>query len=59
MPAKHTTIRAKRPSMPPILEIDEDGLPLSEMSISEGRRWTGDDADPSVQLADWPTEFDD
>ena len=38
MPAKHT-IRAKRPSLPPILEIDED--------------------DPSVQLADWPTEFDD
>ena len=58
MPAKHT-IRAKRPSLPPILEIDEDGLPVSEVSFSEGRRWTGDDADPSVQLADWPTEFDD
>jgi hypothetical protein len=29
------------------------------MSISEGRRWTGDEDDPNVQLADWPTEFDD
>jgi len=39
MPAKHT-LRAKRPSLPPILEIDEDGLPIAEMSIMEGRRWS-------------------
>jgi hypothetical protein len=45
--------------MPPILEIDEDGLPICEIGLSEGRRWTGDEDDPSVQLADWPTEFDD
>ena len=58
MPAKHIA-RIRRPSLPPILEIDEDGLPISELSISEGRRWTGDEDDPSVKLADWPTEFDD
>lgn len=58
MPAKHTH-KLRRPSLPPILEIDEDGLPVSEMSIIEGRRWSGDDDDPSVTLAEWPTEFDD
>ena len=59
MHAKHS-IRVRRPSMPPILEIDEDGLPVSEMSVTEGRRWSGEDNDnPSVSLSDWPTEFDD
>jgi len=58
MPAKHT-LRAKRPSVPPILEIDEDGLPIAEMSIMEGRRWSGEDGDTHVSLGEWPTEFDD
>jgi len=58
MPAKHT-YRLRRPALPPILEIDEDGLPVSEMSITEGRRFTGDDDDPSVSLSEWHTEFDD
>ena len=53
------TLKLRRPSLPPILEIDEDGLPISEISIPEGRRFTGDDEDPSVHMADWPTEFDD
>jgi len=48
-----------RRALPPILEIDEDGLPVSEMSINEGRRWSGEDDDPSVRLSEWPTEFDD
>jgi hypothetical protein len=59
MPAKHT-FKMRRPSLPPILEIDEDGLPVSEMSVIEGRRWRGEDGDgPSVSLSEWPTEFDD
>lgn len=49
----------RREKLPPILEIDEDGLPVSEMSFSEGRRWTADGDESSVQLGDWPTEFDD
>lgn len=58
MPARHS-VRVKRPSLPPILEIDEDGLPISEMSIMEGRRWSGEDDDTRVSLGEWPTEFDD
>ena len=44
MPAKHT-VKIRRPSLPPILEIDEDGVAFSEMSFSEGRRWSGEDDD--------------
>ncbi|HUQ27338.1 MAG TPA: hypothetical protein VM051_02035 [Usitatibacter sp.] len=59
MPAKHT-VKMRRPSLPPILEIDEDGLPIAEMSVFEGRRWSGEDGDdPTVSLSEWPTEFDD
>jgi hypothetical protein len=59
MPAKHS-IKMRRPSLPPILEIDEDGLPICEMSVTEGRRWCGEDGDdPTVSLSEWPTEFDD
>jgi hypothetical protein len=53
----HSSLR--REKLPPILEIDEDGIPVSEMSFSEGRRWTADSDETSVQLGDWPTEFDD
>ena len=45
--------------LPPILEIDEDGLPITEMDLHEGRAWSSDEADPSVQLADFPSEFED
>ena len=58
MTPKHTSLRVRRPPMPPILEIDEDGLPISEMSVTEGRRWSGEDDETSLKLADWP-EFDD
>ena len=48
MPAKHT-VKLRRPSLPPILDIDEDGLPIAEMSFMEGRRWSGEDGDdPTV-----------
>ena len=49
----------RRPKLPPILEIDEDGLPISEMEAFQGRRFSFDDEGPGVQLGEWPTEFDD
>ncbi|HSS28502.1 MAG TPA: hypothetical protein VLL50_11160 [Usitatibacter sp.] len=50
----------RRPPLPPILEIDEDGVPVSDLSFVEGRRFSGDDEEPGgFTLADWPTEFDD
>ena len=50
----------RRAKLPPILEIDEYGLPVSEFSITEGRRWSADGGDePGVTMEDWPTEFDD
>jgi hypothetical protein len=53
------TAKLRRPALPPILEIDEDGLPVSEMSF-ENRRWSADGDEPGgVALGDWPTEFDD
>ncbi len=51
--------RRKAAKLPPILEIDEDGLPVSEMHIPPLRRWSADDADVSFEIGDWPTEFDD
>ena len=58
MPAKHS-VKLRRPALPPILEIDDDGLPVFEMNLTEGRRFSGEDDDVSVSLGDWPTEFDD
>ena len=53
-------VKIRRPALPPILEIDEDGVPVSEMSIHEGRAWSGEGEEPDgVSMADWPTEFDD
>ena len=52
-------IEQHRMKLPPILDIDEDGLPIAEMQLHEGRAWSSDDADPSVQMTDFPAEFDD
>ena len=49
----------RRPKLPPILEIDEDGLPISEVEPYQSRRFSFDDDGPGVQLGEWPTEFDD
>ena len=50
----------RRAKLPPILEIDEDGIPVAEFSFTEGRRWAADESDePRVALDEWPTEFDD
>lgn len=57
-PTRHTKMR--RPPLPPILEIDEDGVPVAEMSFVEGRRFSDGDEEPvGFTLAEWPTEFDD
>jgi hypothetical protein len=53
------SVKLRRPSLPPILEIDEDGVPVSEMSFSD-RRWNADGEEPGgVAMTDWPSEFDD
>jgi hypothetical protein len=49
----------RRPKLPPILEIDEDGLAINEREISTGRRFSFDDDGPGIQMGEWPTEFDD
>lgn len=59
-PRTARSTKLRRPPLPPILEIDEDGLPISEMSLFEGRRFSGEsDEEPGgLSVADWP-EFDD
>jgi hypothetical protein len=51
----------RRAKLPPILEIDEDGIAVSEHEAWGHPRWTSDDEAPGMglQLGDWPTEFDD
>jgi hypothetical protein len=50
----------RRAKLPPLLEIDEDGIPVFEMEVGSRPRWTSDeDAAGGVQMGDWPTEFDD
>ena len=55
-----TELRHTR-KLPPILEIDEDGIPVSEHEGALGHpRWTSDeDSGQGVPLGDWPTELDD
>ena len=50
----------RRAKLPPILEIDEDGIQVSEHEAWGHPRWSSDeDMQGGVQLGDWPTEFDD
>lgn len=51
--------RRKVARLPPILEIDEDGVLVSEMNIPPLRRWSADDEHSAIELGDWPVEFDD
>lgn len=49
-----------RAKLPPILEIDEDGVPVTEFELFERPRWSSDgDEDIGVQMGDWPTDLDD
>ena len=49
----------RRAKLPPILEIDEDGIAVSEHASWGHPRWSADGDMPGVQLGEWPTEFDD
>ena len=49
----------RRPQLPPILEIDEDGLPVSERESWTRPRWNADEEAPTLSVGDWPTDFDD
>jgi len=52
-------VELRRAKLPPILEIDEYGLPVNEMESWQQPRWSSDSDTPNVALGDWPTEFDD
>lgn len=53
-------IEMRRAKLPPILEIDEDGIPVNEMEAWNRPRWAADeDNAPGVSLGEWPTELDD
>lgn len=58
---KPQRIERRRAKLPPILDIDEDGIPVSEVAAPWSRpRWTSDDeGTPGLQLDDWPADFDD
>ena len=49
----------RRAKLPPILEIDEDGVMVKEMSGWNHPRWSSDGDEPGVTLDDWPAEYDD
>jgi hypothetical protein len=51
-------IEPRRTKLPPILEIDEDGIPVAEFEWRHGR-WSSDDEAPGLQMDDWPSELDD
>jgi hypothetical protein len=52
-------LKMRRAKLPPILEIDEDGVPVNEMENWNRPSWNADDDTPGVSLGEWPTEFDD
>jgi hypothetical protein len=53
------TITPRRAKLPPILEIDEDGLPVNEREFVSPTRWTSDEDATGIAMGEWPTEFDD
>ena len=57
---KPRTNEMRRAKLPPLLEIDEDGISVSEHAAWGHPRWTSDDdGGQGVQMGEWPTEFDD
>lgn len=53
-------IEPRRPKLPPILEIDEDGIPVNEMDGWPRPVWTADEAEGrGLALDEWPAEYDD
>lgn len=52
---QRTQLQQRRKSkLPPMLEIDEDGIPVAEMETWLRPRWSSDEETPSMQLGDWP-----
>ena len=52
-------IEPRRGKLPPILEIDEDGIPVRDTELFSRPNWNVEDDTPGVALGEWPTEFDD
>ncbi len=52
-------VEPRRNKLPPILEIDEDGIPVADFEPWRQVRWSSDDDTPGLQLDDWPSELDD
>jgi hypothetical protein len=53
-------IEPRRSKLPPILEIDEDGIPVADFEPWRQMRWTSDEDSPGgLQLDDWPSDLDD
>ncbi len=56
---KQQKIERRRAKLPPILEIDEDGIPVAEPQVWSRPRWTSDEEPTGFQLDEWPADFDD
>ena len=52
-------IEPRRTKLLPLLEIDEDGVPVAEFEPWRQARWSSDEEAPGVQLGDWPSDLDD
>lgn len=52
-------IEPRRAKLPPILDIDEDGVPVADFEPWRHERWSSDEEAPGVQMDDWPGELDD
>ena len=52
-------IEPRRAKLPPLLEIDEDGVPVADFEPWRQGRWSSDEDTPGLQMDDWPAELDD
>jgi hypothetical protein len=52
-------IEPRRAKLPPLLEIDEDGVPVTDFEPWRQARWSSDEETPGLQMDDWPAELDD
>ena len=53
-------IEYRRAKLPPLLEIDEDGLPVFELQSWRAERWSSDgETSDQLQLGERPFELDD
>lgn len=53
--AKHREIHRIR--LLPLLEVDEDGVPVAELQCWPHRRWSSDEDDPEIDSGDLPVDF--